>query len=353
MDNLALMAEWNWEKNSELGVNPQTLTLGSGKKVWWICSKSHKWQARIDHRNNGSGCPYCSNNKVLPGYNDLATLNPTLAKEWNYALNQDLKPEDFTANSGKKVWWICSKGHNYQAAIINKNKGAGYPYCSNQKLLQGYNDLETLNPLLAKEWNYSLNKELKPSDVFSCGHQNIWWNCEKGHTYQAKIYNRTNGRGCPYCSSNRVLSGESDLATLNPLLTKEWNYTLNKDLQPFNVLPNSNKKVWWNCSKGHEWRSTIASRTNGSGCPFCSNKKVLPGYNDLATLNPCLAKEWNYALNQDLKPEDFTANSRKKVWWKCPQGHEYQARVDHRNNGSGCPHCYRQRKSHSSPKNKN
>ena len=105
IDNAELMAEWNWEKNNELGFDPKTLTLGNNKKAWWKCSKGHEWQATIASRNSGSGCPYCSGNKVLKGENDLQTVNPTLAKEWNYEKNGDSKPENFTANSGQKVWW--------------------------------------------------------------------------------------------------------------------------------------------------------------------------------------------------------------------------------------------------------
>ena len=103
IDNPLLMSEWNYEKNGDL--NPETLTLGSHQKVWWKCEKGHEWQAVIYSRNNGFGCPICSGHKVLKGYNDLATTNPTLAKEWNYEKNGDLKPEHFMAGSGKKVWW--------------------------------------------------------------------------------------------------------------------------------------------------------------------------------------------------------------------------------------------------------
>ena len=63
IDNPTLMAEWNWEKNNELSLDPNTLTLGSGKKVWWICDKGHEWQATISSRNRGNGCPYCSGRK--------------------------------------------------------------------------------------------------------------------------------------------------------------------------------------------------------------------------------------------------------------------------------------------------
>ena len=340
--NPQLSKEWNYEKNGNL--TPEMFSVNSGKKVWWKCQKGHEWQTSVANRNTGNGCPYCSGQKVFQGYNDLATINPGLTKEWHYAKNSNLKPENFTANSGRKVWWKCNKGHEYQSAIIQKNKGAGCPFCLNQRLLPGYNDLATRNPSLAKEWDDEKNGNLKPSNVFSNGSQKVWWLCKKGHNYQATISNRANGRGCPYCSSHRVVVGENDLATMNPELTKEWNKTLNEKLTPFDVLSNSNKKVWWKCQKGHEWQASVDHRNNGSGCPYCSNRKVLQGYNDLATNNPKLAKEWDYAKNGDLKPEDFTANSRRKVWWACQKGHNWESRIDHRNNGSGCPYCSKRRK---------
>ena len=63
IDNTTLIAEWNWEKNSELGLNPRSLTLGSGKKAWWKCSYGHEWQAVIGSRNKGHGCPVCAKNR--------------------------------------------------------------------------------------------------------------------------------------------------------------------------------------------------------------------------------------------------------------------------------------------------
>lgn len=102
---------------------------------------------------------------------------------------------------------------------------------------------------------------------------------------------------------------------------------------------NSHKKMWWKCNKGHEWQATIASRNKGSGCPYCAGKKVLKGYNDLQTVNPTLASEQNYGKNGNLVPDKLTANSSKKVWWKCEKGHEWEAQVYNRNNGRGCPYC--------------
>ena len=204
IDNVELMAEWNWERNTD--VAPAQLTLGSHKEVWWKCSKGHVWQATIHNRSKGRGCPYCSGNIVLTGYNDLQTVNPTLAEEWNYEKNGNIKPEHFTANSGKNVWWKCDNVHEWQATIYNRNNGKGCPYCAGKKVLKGFNDLQTVNPALAKEWNYEKNNGLGPADVTPNSNKKAWWKCSKGHEWQTTIANRNSGRGCPICTSERNTS---------------------------------------------------------------------------------------------------------------------------------------------------
>ena len=273
IDNAELMAEWNWEKNNELGFDPKTLTLGSGQKVWWKCQKGHEWQTAISNRSKGSGCPYCSGRYAIKGENDLETINPTLSKEWNYEKNNELTPADVLPSSNKKVWWKCQKGHEWQAPIGNRNIGRGCPYCAGQKVLKGENDLQTVNPVLANEWNYEKNNGLTPMDVMPNSSKKVWWKCSKGHEWQATIGSRNSGIGCPYCAGKLAIMGETDLLTINPTLANDWNYEKNGNLKPENFTANSGKKVWWKCSKGHEWQATIASRNNGNGCPYCYKEK--------------------------------------------------------------------------------
>ena len=130
----------------------------------------------------------------------------------------------------------------------------------------------------------------------------------------------------------------------NPEIAKEWNYEKNGNLKPEHFAANSHKKVWWKCSKGHEWQATIKDRNNGNGCPYCSSKIVLKGFNDLQTVNPALAKEWNYERNNGLSPADVMPNSDKKVWWICSKGHEWQALIGNRHKGNGCPQCAREKR---------
>lgn len=74
IDNADLMREWHWEKNTELGFNPASLTLGMGRKVWWKCSKGHEWDDTILHRSQGRNCPICSNHRILLGSNNLYNI---------------------------------------------------------------------------------------------------------------------------------------------------------------------------------------------------------------------------------------------------------------------------------------
>jgi len=278
IDDEYLYSQWNFEKNTEF--DPSTLLFGSNKKVWWICEKGHEWQTVISSRAlNNAGCPYCTNRKVLSGYNDLVTTNPKLAKEWNYHRNINIKPTEVSSNSHEHVWWRCSTcGHEWNAEIKSRNFGVGCPICGKKKLSQT-----------------QINNSIK------------------------KV---------------------GSLQETNPKLAKEWNYEKNYGLTPDKISAGSNKKIWWKCEKGHEWEAVLSSRNSGVGCPYCANKKILKGYNDLLTKNPSLAKEWNYEKNKNLNVSEVSPNSHKHVWWKCSTcEYEWKAEIKSRNSGVGCPIC--------------
>ncbi|MFR5859319.1 MAG: zinc-ribbon domain-containing protein, partial [Clostridia bacterium] len=148
----------------------------------------------------------------------------------------------------------------------------------------------------------------------------------------------------PYCAGQLPIVGENDLLTVNPTLAKEWHPTKNGDLAPYDVTAGSHRKVWWLCEEGHEWQSIIKSRNKGVGCPYCSNKRVVPGKNDLFTINPELAKEWHPTKNGELTPQQFTFGSGKKVWWICKNGHEFYKSIDARRKNPNCPICSSRRR---------
>lgn len=467
--NPILAKEWHPSRNGDL--TPDDVSSGSHKKVWWLGSCGHEWEAQVKSRNQGRGCPFCSSRLLLSGFNDLASKHPEILEEWDYSKNADVSPSEILPGSHTKVWWKCSKGHVWQASPNHRiSKGRSCPFCChNPQVLSGVNDLQTIHPELIEEWDFERNSVL-PSELTSGSNIQVWWHCKKGHEWKTSVNHRVDGSTCPFCargaqtsfpeqaiffyvkkaypdainkhrgifpkksmeldvfiptlntgieydgaayhkndrqirndieksqfcqdfgirlirvkenmgtsatSTDIIISAEdglesaikllsahlpliedidierdsdtirenylsdlqsNSLASLNPVLCSEWNYNRNITT-PDMYLPNSNSKVWWKCSEGHEWKASIDSRNKGRKCPFCSNRKVLPGYNDLRTKRPDLMIEWHQTKNHDLDPSMILPGSGKKAWWICEKGHEWCAEISSRNKGHGCPIC--------------
>lgn len=325
-----------WHPTKNLNIKPDMIKPSSNKKFWWLCDKGHEWEAVIGSRAKGKNCPYCSGRFVLPE-NCLETLNPELSKQWHPTKNGTFTPRNVKTGTHKKVWWLCEKGHEWKATIFSRTSGVGCPYCMN-KSVNAENCLQTTKPLLASQWHPNKNGKLTPYDVSSGSGKKVWWLCEKKHEWEAPIAARSNGRGCPYCSGRRA-SNENCLQTVNPELSSQWFYGKNGSLTPEDVGSHSNKKVWWRCEKGHEWEAVIASRTNGKGCPYCSGRFAHEG-NSLQSLYPTLSAQWHKTKNGSLTPDRVTVGSKKKAWWVCDNGHEWEATVYNRAKlGRGCPYC--------------
>lgn len=465
-----LVKEWfNCEKTR---FTPQTTVAGSNVSVTWKCTKcGGLFNALISHRAmDGSGCPYCSGQKVLPGLNDLATKNPELAAEWSS--KNTISPNEVTYKSNKKVFWICPVGHeDYLAPIKKRSYGQGCPKCAiesqtsfpeqaiffyikkvfpdainrhkiagneidiyipciktgieyngyfyhkekalndekkrkelesaNIKLLVvkevkyptdctgadlyfdqkcNFDDLDLLiqriftklnsdsnhnidcysnqimirnqyvlsrksnglalrAPEVALEWDYAKNGSVKPEFVSYGSKQKYYWICSKcNSSYLTSVKDRVTGSGCPFCAGKKVQTGYNDLGTKYPDIAKEWDYDANGELTPNLVLPGYSKKVWWKCSKGHSWQTTINQRTsNNTGCPYCAGRKVLAGFNDLLSVNPRKSADWDYEKNE-LTPDHIHFNNQTQlINWVCSKcGYKWTSTVNRKNN---CPNC--------------
>lgn len=479
-----LAKQWHPTKNN--GLTPNDISYGSGLRVWWQCSNNHEWEAVINSRRQGSGCPYCAGQKPTEKKN-FAITYPELLKQWNFEKNKNLDPFKLTPRSNQKVWWTCEKDHSWQATITNKTR-VGYkgecPYCLNRKLCKD-NSLSFLRPDIAQDWHPTKNHPLTPDDVIAGGGVKVWWVCKHNHEWQATVGTRVNNStGCSKCSlqtsrieiavyaeikalfanvawrekiekyecdiflpdqkigieidgvywhkprsnvdtikqklfeekgiqlfrlreeglpllSERDISfkwsdntfpiisslinqiikfadftdaereklqnyidGDSLLnnklyreivshlpappyelsfAAKKPELVKEWAYDLNAPLSPEHFKPASNKNIWWRCERNHIWKTSLNNRSSqNTGCPYCP--RVIPNKAtnewNLAKINPQLVNEWHYEKNGMLNPEEVTPNSNLKIWWKCNKGHEWQAVVSSRASGCGCPYCY-------------
>jgi hypothetical protein len=324
------------------------VTAGSSKKFNWKCPCGSSWKASIWSRvqSGNKECLECYNKnnrgkngikKAILKNGSFAKNSPNLAKEWHPTMNGSLLPSMLSCGSNIDVWWKCPNGenHQWQNSIVSRIRGPTCPYCCGKKVGEE-NSLKIWYPHLANEWHPTKNA-LSPLDVTKSSGKLAWWQCSKGHEWEARINSRVKGRGCPFCAGKRA-STDDNLAILYPETAKEWHAKNSKSASAYRSK--SNVKVWWQCSLHveHEWEATINSRTAGNRCPYCAGKKTSSFYS-LAIVNSSLASEWHPKKNLSLLPSNVTPNSGKKVWWQCNKMHEWEATINNRAKGRGCPVC--------------
>ncbi len=348
-----LIKDWDYSKNK---IKPESLTPGSSKIIWWMCEKGHSYSSTLANHIKGHGCSYCSNQKALSGYNDLLTKYPEIAKDWDYDKNK-ITPDKVLPFTNKRYYWKCEKGHSYLAspnARCSKVKHAGCSICSGRQVLKGYNDIKTLRPKVAKEWDYEKNKKT-PEEYTISSDEKVWWACPKGHSYKAVIHSRArleNGTGCPICAGKEILLGYNDFKSQRPDLLIEWNYEKNNKIgiYPDKVHVTSMKRVWWKCHQcGNEWKATLYARCRkNQGCNVCSSiiggqkhiDKLIKEQGSLKDNCPALLKEWDYDKNTII-PEMVTIGSHKRAFWICSNcGHKWSTEIRVRAmRKNGCPKC--------------
>ena len=247
----SIAAELDEERS---GISAEEITYGARMKLWWFCNTgNHSYPASPNTRvSTNSGCTYCSNRAVLNGLNDLTTLRPELVEEWDFTLNE-IEPSEIQGNSHRKVWWKCKEQpHSY---LQSPNQKSGCPYCSGRKVLQGFNDLLSVNPEIATQWDCELNGELLPNAISHGSSKKVWWICSKGHQWQASPKQRKS-RGCKNCIS-KVSKAEIEISEkLRKLgfevITSSRGFLDGKEIDVF--LPEYNvgieyNGVWWHCEE--------------------------------------------------------------------------------------------------------
>jgi len=334
-----LINEWDYKKN--IGLDPNFLTKGSNKKVWWICKNcDNSFQCVIDKRTRGTNCSKCRK-KIQPKI-PISKHFSFLLSEWDYDLNKNIDSNKISEGSNVKVNWKCKNGHSYQMEPYYRTKqGLGCPVCRGLKV-DSSNSLKNLRPEICREWDYNRNTIL-PECVPVNSNLKVWWKCSEGHSWESIIYNRTKSKGtsCPKCSG-RTTTDKTSLFYLFPDLMKEWDP--HNSESPELLRPGSHKKVWWKCSNNsnHKWETPVYLRTSKDkiGCPFCSGKYVLRE-ESLGEVSKKLMLEWDYELNKGLDPFTLSPKSEKKVWWRCREdkNHYWRTSISHRTEGTKCPYC--------------
>jgi hypothetical protein len=202
--------------------------------------------------------------------------------------------------------------------------------------------MATTHPQLSAEFDLEKNSPDLPTSLVAGVRKKLWWICQNGHSYCAPGYTRIVGGGCPICANKIVLAGFNDMATTHSELAAEFALELNDGLTPEQLVAGTHRKLWWHCQSGHSYQASGLKRSGeGTGCPFCARKKVLPGFNDMATIAPQLVPHFHPTKNAPATPETLAPRTNKTLWWRCEIGHEYRAKAGNRlqAGGLGCPVC--------------
>lgn len=209
----------------------------------------------------------------------LSESYPEVAAFWCFKKNCGFGPEDFSAGSQVKAWWICvnNKSHIFQQTIKHRIKSErdgtefhGCIFCRGLRAAPS-NSLAKY-PEIAKEWLTERNG-LSPDEVVAKGATLGWWRCSIcQNEWETKVLNRTvKGSGCHYCAGQLVNESNS-LASLFPEIAAQWHKTKNGRMTPDKVTCGSPTNFWWRCPKNsrHIWEASPYARTNGRGCQKCA-----------------------------------------------------------------------------------
>lgn len=343
IDDILLMGEWDQEANFALDTSK--LTRGSNKKAWWKCSKcEYVWEAKISNRSIlGRGCPCCANKVAVEGINDLKTTHPQIAKEWHPIKNGNFTPQNITYGSGKKAWWLCPLGHEYQATILHRSSGTNCPVCNSGRQTSfaeqaTFYYVKKLYPDAINRYTATFLGRMEldiyiPSIKYAIEYDGEAWHKKDKIKREQLKYKRCQENGIKLIRLREKMSElGSDIADYQFSTEKLYEH---KNLQ--HIIIEILKRI--NFSDG--WMRNSAIDVNIERDRFEIQKyKLKLKKESLLEKFPQIAEEWHPTKNGSITPCMFKSRSDHKAWWICLDcNHEYESTIGHRTYGTGCPKC--------------
>lgn len=329
-----LIKEWDFEKNI---YSWDTISTGSGKRVWWKCEKGHSWDTRVYVRtgkDGGTGCRYCKHNSPPRSDHNFAVMYPHLLEEWDYDKN-DIDPHLVSPKSCTPRWWKCKYGHSWKTRVAHRANGHGCSDCNKQtSRLQIYIYCEMKYFFPNAQYRHKINRlecdVYLPDEKIGIEVDGNYWHDNRADKDAQKVSKlRDSGievisiREYKHPMVNRLTIGYHDES--NPIeITKELAIMLGRML---------NRQDLTDYSKGNEQINKLEYLTQISKYPMSFSKS-------LAEDNPELAAEWDYEANGKLTPEHVAPYSHTEVGWICSKGHKWPAAINNRNQlNQRCPWC--------------
>ncbi len=307
---------WDYEQNER---TPDRISDRCNDKFHLKCNKGHRYVAVLSTlKSNDFKCLVCSNKMIQIGVNSLVDTDFLLSQE--FSPNEERRPIEFAKISAYSPLWKCTVCNNdYHWPIKDRELGdTSYPFCNNRYTKLGVNSLLDTDEELARE--YATDNEYDVMRVNKGSKTWVYWICPDCHgRYGAYVNEREVGDdSCPYCKNERALEDFNSLADTHELLIKEW--SVNNKRKPTEFLKKNIYTALWNCPTCHgEYPARICDREIGDdSCPYCNDRKVLPGVNSFKVKHIDLLDEWDHINNYILcDPDEILDTYSKDVWWDC------------------------------------
>ncbi|DBA68598.1 TPA: hypothetical protein ACH3X2_013536 [Trebouxia sp. C0005] len=413
----ASLQQWDHDRNSKNGNFPDNTSLRSSKLIWWQCQecpkgKVHSWQAQAFSRTlfkRPTGCPCCFGNQLCE-CNSLQTVYPDIAGDFDAEKN-GVTAAEVTSSAGTKYSWLSDEpgakkrsvnqrtnytikrdadfgeieGRTGRGSLVDASRcvqeRVTWELGLTQETASGISsdsvckrqlqkeqrkefvpNISLLADKLQNQWHDKLNEHLGNVLIRPASRRKVWWSCDQcpdsfPHIWQATVFNRTYGTGCPFCSGMAICQ-HNTLARKAPDVARFWDAKKNHPMSPNHVTVSSNMRAHWKCSAClHEWQARVLSKVcRQTGCPKCAKAnggKKADGtrqkHPTFAVAKHALLQQWDHERNS--KNGNFSDNtslrSSKLIWWQChecPKGkvHSWQAQAFSRTllkKPIGCPCC--------------
>lgn len=335
-----IASQWHESKNGDL--MPCDVSPSSSKNVWWKCdvADDHVWMTAVYARTSTNNCPYCANQKVSVT-NSIHTIAPHILQEWDYERNQGIDPDTFTAYTHTKIWWVCrrSNKHRWKASVRNRAVGnkTGCPFCTSQTSspeIRLFVELKSLFPdaqLRSKVHGVEADI-LVPSINLVIEYDGAYWHKnsilrdkKKNKHMMLYGYEIIRVRCAPL-----LPIGDNDVVVRSDDMEKDDVDSVVNSVRNLNIV---NSDI---CDRYIEKERFSADKV------YRKYMSYLPSPfpdDSLQNKEPDISEEWNKSKNYPLLPINFTSQSHKKVWWRCEEDHEWEARIVDRVKGNKCPFC--------------
>ena len=331
--------------SSDNTVPLESISFRSTQKYIWECNYGHLYEDSADHIyiRGRIACPVCENRLVIPGTNDLATMYPEIAAEYSTD-NSTPVNEVSIVSKDVSTFWTCPQGHKFTRSVaFHIESNGSCPVCTRSVLRVDQNNLATAYPQIARLWDPSMNLKL-PTETLDTTDEPISLIYDEGDTNNATVDQSLNSKcTCPTCTNRFIDPRNKSSAIRHPRFIRKW--SAQNDYIPERAPKSRTKHDKWIClTCGGTFETSRRKQTlNDKPCPYCSGKRVLPGFNSLKDTHPELAAEWSD--QNDCGPENVLKSSTKRVKWNCHTcGGSFIASPSERElNDNRCPYCKNKR----------